>query len=101
MYTERRQYAFFFALFKKGEQVQETLHMIKNTTPRQDISPSRRNPLPLLMTGLLLGLIVGAPLGWFSHQLFFRYRSAQVLLCRQQHFGQPEVELQRLCGSLY
>jgi hypothetical protein len=75
--------------------------MVQNTTPRQDISPKRRNPLPLLITGLFIGLIAGAPLGWFSHQLYYRYRSAQVLLCRQQHFGQPEAQLQALCGSLY
>ncbi|MBD2353135.1 hypothetical protein H6G41_00605 [Tolypothrix sp. FACHB-123] len=75
--------------------------MVQNTTPRQDIYPKRRNPLPLLLTGFLIGLVAGAPLGWFSHQFYYRYRSAQVLLCRQQHFGQPEPQLQALCGSLY
>jgi hypothetical protein len=75
--------------------------MRQDTVPRQDIPHKRRNPLPLLITGLLIGLIAGAPLGWFSHRIYYRYRSAQVLLCRQQHYGQPEAELQALCGSLY
>ena len=75
--------------------------MIENTTPRQDIYLRKRNPWPLLLTGLLIGLAAGAPLGWFSHQFYYRYRSAQVLLCRQQHFGQTEPQLQALCGSLY
>lgn len=75
--------------------------MIQNSTPKQDVSVKRGNPLRTLVIGFLLGLIVGAPLGWFIHRVYFRYRSAQVLFCRQQHFGQSEAELQAYCGSLY
>lgn len=75
--------------------------MVETTNSQPNIYLKRRNPLPLLITGLLIGLVAGAPLGWFSHQFYYRYRSAQVLLCRQQNFGQTEPQLQAVCGSLY
>lgn len=75
--------------------------MRQDTIPTQDIPRKRRNPFPILLTGGIIGLIIGAPLGWFSHRLYYQYHSAQVLLCRQQHFGQTEPQLQATCGSLY
>lgn len=63
---------------------------------------SRKNLVYSLITGLVLGTIfVGAPLGWFAHQIYYQQRSGQVLLCRQKHIGQPEAELKALCGSIY
>lgn len=51
--------------------------------------------------GLVVGIIAGAPLGWFAHRLYAQQRAAQVLLCRQQNFGLRETELQARCGNLY
>jgi len=74
----------------------------QDTIPTQDIPRKKRsNLLPMLLTGGIIGLVIGAPIGWFSHRVFFQYRSAQVLLCRQQNFGLAEVQLQAKCGSLY
>ncbi len=75
--------------------------MRQDAVPGQDIPRKRNNFLPILTTGIVIGLIVGAPLGWFTHRIYYQYHSAQVLLCRQKHLGQPEVELQALCGSAY
>jgi hypothetical protein len=51
--------------------------------------------------GLVIGIAVGAPLGWFAHRLYAQQRAAQVLLCRQQNFGLREADLQARCGNLY
>ncbi|MBD2464834.1 hypothetical protein H6G89_27920 [Oscillatoria sp. FACHB-1407] len=54
-----------------------------------------------LIIGLVLGTIAGIPIGWFTHRVFAQQRAAQVLLCRQQHYGQAEATLQDLCGTVY
>lgn len=51
--------------------------------------------------GLIVGVVAGAPLGWFAHRFYAQQRAAQVLLCRQQNFGLRETELQARCGNLY
>ena len=51
--------------------------------------------------GLIVGIVAGAPLGWFAHRFYAQQRAAQVLLCRQQNFGLRETELQARCGNLY
>ncbi|MDX2212325.1 MAG: hypothetical protein SFY66_03455 [Oculatellaceae cyanobacterium bins.114] len=40
-------------------------------------------------------------MGWFTHRVFAQQRAAQVLLCRQQHYGQAEASLQDICGTVY
>ena len=62
---------------------------------------TRKNLVSSLATGLVIGIIAGAPLGWFGHRMYYQQRAGQVLLCRQQHINQPEAELKALCGSLY
>ncbi len=61
----------------------------------------RKDLVSSLTIGILLGIIGGIPIGWFAHRVYFQQRTAQVLLCRQNHIGQPEVELKALCGSVY
>lgn len=74
---------------------QETISKPANTTL------TRKRLIYSLVTGLIIGGIAGAPLGWFAHSIYSQQRAAQVLLCRQKHFGQPEADLQALCGSVY
>ncbi len=62
---------------------------------------TRRNLVSSLATGLVIGIVAGAPIGWFGHRIYYQQRAGQVLLCRQQHPGQLEPELKALCGSLY
>lgn len=62
---------------------------------------SFRRVMTTLIIGTLVGLGIGLPAGWFAHRLFFQQRAAQVLLCRQQHYGQPEADLQSTCGSVF
>lgn len=59
------------------------------------------NFLRSLAIGAVLGAIVGGPIGWYAHSIFYQQRAGQVLLCRQKHIGQPEAELKALCGTAY
>jgi F0F1-type ATP synthase assembly protein I len=61
---------------------------------------SRKNLVYSLATGLVIGIIAGAPLGWFAHRIYYQQRAGQVLLCRQNHIGQTEAQLKALCGAL-
>lgn len=72
------------------------------TTVQQD-SPQRirrRDLVRSLVIGVAIGMVAGAPIGWFTHQVVARQRTAQVLLCRQQNFGLTEIQLQARCGNL-
>lgn len=60
----------------------------------------RKDLVNSLIIGLIIGAVAGSPIGWFAHKVYNQQRLAQVLLCRQKHIGQPEVELRSLCGSL-
>ncbi|MCU0549699.1 MAG: hypothetical protein MUC48_10160 [Leptolyngbya sp. Prado105] len=62
---------------------------------------TRKNLVNSLLIGMFLGVLFGAPIGWFVHQVYARQRAAQVLLCRQQNYGLAEADLQARCGSLY
>lgn len=68
---------------------------------RRERGLSFKNLVQSLIVGAIIGAVIGAPLGWFSHRLYAQQRAAQVLLCRQQHYGQPEAELQATCGTVY
>jgi hypothetical protein len=62
----------------------------------------RRDLFNSLLIGVALGtFLLGIPIGWFSHRFYARQRIAQVLLCRQQHYGLPEADLQARCGQPY
>ncbi|XGW00395.1 MAG: hypothetical protein ACAF41_15850 [Leptolyngbya sp. BL-A-14] len=62
----------------------------------------RRDLFNSLLIGIGLGtVLLGFPIGWFSHRLYTQQRTAQVLLCRQQHFGLQEADLQARCGQPY
>lgn len=68
---------------------------------RRDSGNSFRNLVRSLVIGLILGGVAGVPIGWFAHRVFAQQRAAQVLLCRQQHYGQAEATLQDICGTVY
>jgi hypothetical protein len=62
----------------------------------------RRDLFNSLLIGIGLGtLLLGLPLGWFTHRIYSQQRMAQVLLCRQQNFGLNEADLQSRCGQPY
>lgn len=72
----------------------ESRERTRNSITRKDLFTS-------LTIGLFVGAIAGTPIGWFAHKFYAQQHAAQVLLCRQNNFGQTEAQLQQTCGSLY
>ncbi|MBD2084913.1 hypothetical protein NDI49_00010 [Trichocoleus sp. ST-U3] len=62
---------------------------------------TRKHLVSSLLTGLLLGAIAGAPIGWFTHRAYAEQRLAQNLICREQHRNEPEAVVQSICGSRF
>ncbi|HEY9698557.1 MAG TPA: hypothetical protein V6D10_14940 [Trichocoleus sp.] len=61
----------------------------------------RKDLVSSLVTGMVIGGLAWVPIGWFAHRVYHQQRTAQIILCRQQHFGTTEAELNQTCGSLY
>jgi len=78
---------------------------VKGSTVNKENAITRKNLVSSLTIGLvlggLIGLVAGVPLGWIGHRIIFQQRTAQVLLCRQQHYGLAEADLQSKCGAVY
>lgn len=66
---------------------------------RRESRITRKNLINSLLIGVFLGILAGAPIGWFIHRFYAQQRTAQVLLCRQQNFGLSEADLQARCGQ--
>lgn len=62
---------------------------------------SKKNLVYSLITGLVIGVIAGAPLGWLAHQFYAEQRLAQILICREKNRNQPEAIVQSMCGSRF
>lgn len=62
---------------------------------------SRKNLVYSLISGLVIGAIAGAPLGWVAHQFYAEQRLAQILICREKNRNQPEAIVQSICGSRF
>lgn len=62
---------------------------------------NRKHLINSLLTGLAIGVVAGAPLGWFVHQFYAEQRLAQILICREKHRNEPEVRVQAICGSRF
>ncbi len=61
----------------------------------------RKHLVYSLITGLLVGAIAGAPLGWVGHRFYTQQRLAQTLLCREQNRSKPAVVVDSICGPLF
>jgi len=62
---------------------------------------TRKNLVYSLITGLIVGIIAGAPIGWIAHRFYAERRLAEVLICREKHTNLPEAQLQSFCGSRF
>lgn len=62
---------------------------------------TRKNLVNSLLTGLVIGIIAGFPLGWATNQYFVEQRLAENLICREKNRDQPEAVIQSICGSRF
>ena len=62
---------------------------------------TRKNLVYSLITGLIIGAIAGAPLGWVAHRFFAEQRLADVLICREKNRNLPEAQVESMCGSRF
>ena len=62
---------------------------------------TRKNLVYSLITGLIIGVIAGAPLGWVAHRFFAEQRLADVLICREKNTNLPEAQVESICGSRF
>jgi hypothetical protein len=72
---------------------QESVHSQKTIT--------RKNLVNSLITGLFLGTLIGAPIGWFVHQFYYQQQLAKYLVCREQNLNQPTAVVESICGSRF
>ena len=60
---------------------------------------SRKNLISSLITGLIIGVCAGIPLGWMAHRFYADQRLAQVMICREHNKNQPAAAVEAMCGS--
>jgi len=62
---------------------------------------TRKHLIYSLITGLGIGVIAGAPIGWYVHQFYAEQRLADTLICQEKHKNLPEVQVRAICGSRF
>ena len=70
------------------------------TIPREN-TIKRKHLISSLITGIVIGAIAGAPLGWFAHQYYYQQHLAQTLLCRERNNNRSAAEVDAICGSRF
>jgi hypothetical protein len=62
---------------------------------------ARKHLILSLITGLAVGAIAGAPLGWMANGAYSEQRLAQILICREKNKDQPVAIVESRCGSRF
>lgn len=62
---------------------------------------ARKHLVWSLITGLAVGAIAGAPIGWISHRFYSEQRLAQMLICREKNRDKPVAVVESICGSTF
>ncbi len=75
--------------------------MLRQDTVARGNNLKRKHLLYSLITGLVIGIVAGTPIGWFAHQFYYQQRLAQTLLCREENRNQPLAVVEARCGRPY
>ncbi|GAA6616999.1 hypothetical protein [Scytonema sp. NUACC26] len=75
--------------------------MVTQSTTNRSNYIKRKHLVYSLITGLIIGAIAGAPLGWLTHRYYYQQRLAQFLLCREQNRNQPAAYVDSICGRSF
>ena len=62
---------------------------------------ARKHLVSSLITGLAVGAIAGAPLGWMANAKYSEQRYAELIICQQKNRDQPVAIVEARCGSLF
>lgn len=62
---------------------------------------TRKNLIYSLITGLVIGTVAGAPIGWYVHQFYAEQRLADILICQEKNKNLPEAQVRAICGSRF
>ncbi|MEG4987403.1 hypothetical protein QUB08_16785 [Microcoleus sp. BR0-C5] len=62
---------------------------------------ARKHLVWSLITGLAVGAIAGAPLGWMANGEFSEQRMAKFIVCQQKNRDKPVAMVESICGSQF
>ncbi|MEG3845862.1 hypothetical protein QT971_24500 [Microcoleus sp. herbarium19] len=62
---------------------------------------ARKHLVWSLITGIAVGAIAGAPLGWMANGYYSEQRLAQILICREKNKDKPVATVESICGSRF
>lgn len=65
-------------------------------------NPIARKHLVLsLITGIAVGAIAGAPLGWMANGKYSEQRMAESIVCREKNRDKPVAMVESICGPRF
>ncbi|MBD1829576.1 hypothetical protein NDI47_01420 [Microcoleus vaginatus GB1-A2] len=62
---------------------------------------ARKHLVWSLLTGLAVGAIAGAPLGWMANAKYSEQRMAENIICREKNRDKPVAMVESICGSQF
>ncbi|MEG3904453.1 hypothetical protein QUB19_21035 [Microcoleus sp. B4-C5] len=62
---------------------------------------ARKHLIGSLITGLAVGALAGAPIGWMANGEYSQQRFAKLIICQQQNRDQPVAIVEARCGSRF
>ncbi|MBD1886491.1 hypothetical protein [Microcoleus vaginatus] len=62
---------------------------------------ARKHLVWSLITGLAVGAIAGAPLGWMANGKYSEQRLAEFIICQEKNRDKPVAMVESICGSRF
>ncbi|EGK87260.1 hypothetical protein QUA62_02230 [Microcoleus sp. MON1_C1] len=62
---------------------------------------ARKHLVWSLITGLAVGAIAGAPLGWMANGKYSDQRLAEFIICQEKNRDKPVAMVESICGSRF
>ena len=62
---------------------------------------ARKHLIGSLITGLAVGAIAGAPIGWMANGKYSEQRWAESIVCREKNRDKPVATVESICGPRF